>query len=58
MMGTTKESELHILGKSVFEDAEGKDIQLPAAEFNQQPKFAETMFYKVDPIIKTARGLN
>ena len=30
MMGTTKESELHILGKAVFEDAEGKDIQLPA----------------------------
>ena len=30
MMGTTKESELHILGKSVFEDAAGKDIQLPA----------------------------
>ena len=29
-MVVRKESELHILGKSVFEDAEGKDIQLPA----------------------------
>ena len=41
MMGTTKESELHILGKSVFEDAAGKDIQLPASTFTQvQPTVA------------------
>ena len=29
MMGTTKESDLHLLGKAVFEDAEGKKICLP-----------------------------
>ena len=31
MMGTTKESELHILGKAVFEDAEGEKICLPSS---------------------------
>ena len=40
MMGTTKESELHILGKSVFEDAAGKDIQLPAPP---SPRFNPTV---------------
>ena len=48
MMGTTKESELHILGKSVFEDAEGKDIQLPAGP--PSPRFNPPLRHTVKKV--------
>ena len=46
-MGTTKESELHILGKSVFEDAEGKKIQLPAPP---SPRFNPLLEHTVNKV--------